>query len=312
MIETTHWTHYWASGNLTSLPEDFRNNYDEEIADFWWSVFSSAPEQSHILDICSGNGAIAILAAEYALKNNKAFTISAVDAAEINIDTIKKSYQGFERFESFLSFKGGVQVETLEIPSESYDVITSQYGFEYCDLEEATKSVYRLLKIKGIFALITHTTNSDMLQVMQQEQIEYQTLEKYGFFQLFNDIKDDQKRSLNLLQKISELNSDLGGVRDINPSGIIASIKTSFGGLLESSLESFENYIDDIEKYILEVHLGYRRLEDFLYVHIKLNQADHWTTYLQANKFKLIRTGDIIYHRKHNAGTYYVFEKVSH
>ncbi len=312
MIETTHWTHYWGSGNLTSLPEDFRYNYDEEIADFWSSIFSSASEQSHILDICSGNGAIAILAAEYSLKNNIPFTISAVDAAEINIDTIKKSYQGFERFESFLSFKGGTQVETLEIPSESYDLITSQYGFEYCDLEEATKSVYRLLKTKGIFALITHTTNSDMLQVMQQEQIEYQTLDKYGFFQLFNSVKDDQKRSLNLLQKISKLISDLGGVRDINPGGIIASVKTSFGGLLDGSLESFEKYLNDIEKYILEVHLGYRRLEDFISVHKKLNQTDHWSTYLQANRFKLIRTGDVIYRSKHNAGTYYVFEKIGH
>ena len=66
---------------MTSLPQDFTANYDGEVAEFWSTAFKEIPEQGSMIDLCTGNGAIALLAAEQVSKSGHLFEITAVDAA---------------------------------------------------------------------------------------------------------------------------------------------------------------------------------------------------------------------------------------
>ncbi len=309
MKDTIHWSTYWANGNITSLPEDFKHNYDGEIASYWSSVFSSIPSSSNVLDICSGNGAVALLAAEYSLAKKKSFNISATDAAEINVDVIRNKYPDFELLEPSISFLSECKTEDLNLQSESFDLITSQYGFEYCDLDKATKTIYRLLKANGIFAFITHATDSEMLRVMMQEEKEYKVLAKCGFFQLFEAITDDVNYAFYLRKKIRKCVLHLNAAEVISSDGIIASVVNSIGSVLDIPLDTLEKNLDDMENYVMEMLLGYKRLRDFLEVNIKLKDPNELVKCLESYGFTLNKTEKIIYHKKHNAGRYYAFEK---
>ena len=69
-MSLAQWSDYWAAGNLTSLPSDFAHNYDGEIKAFWFKIFDDLPDKSAILDVCTGNGAVAYLALDFAKANN--------------------------------------------------------------------------------------------------------------------------------------------------------------------------------------------------------------------------------------------------
>ena len=55
---------------MTSLPQDFAANYDGEVAEFWQAAFAQVPPAGRMIDLCTGNGAIALLAVAYANKTD--------------------------------------------------------------------------------------------------------------------------------------------------------------------------------------------------------------------------------------------------
>ena len=78
--QSDHWSDYWSRGSLTSLPQDFAANYDGEVAEFWQGAFSGLDDTGRMIDLCTGNGAIALLAAEYFASEKPDIEIVAVDA----------------------------------------------------------------------------------------------------------------------------------------------------------------------------------------------------------------------------------------
>lgn len=59
-----HWTNYWRnSGALNSFAEGrVAKGYDGDVKKFWDDKFSLFPTQGEIVDLGTGNGALAILA----------------------------------------------------------------------------------------------------------------------------------------------------------------------------------------------------------------------------------------------------------
>jgi hypothetical protein len=80
---TFAWDQYWRDGRLASCGGEAGANYQPAIAEGWRRFFGSMANGARVLDICTGNGAVARLAAEVASARNARVTIDAVDAAEL-------------------------------------------------------------------------------------------------------------------------------------------------------------------------------------------------------------------------------------
>ena len=74
-LSSGQWTRFWEKGTPTTFFGSFDKNYDGKIADFWSSQFDKLPEHAQILDLATGNGALAFLAAGYSQQLKKPLSI---------------------------------------------------------------------------------------------------------------------------------------------------------------------------------------------------------------------------------------------
>lgn len=148
-----HWDSFWARDHVNTFGQG-NKNYEGFFEEFWDEHFKTLAPQSKILDVASGNGAIALLAESVGRKLDKQFIISACDIARI----------GSRREGSDISFHGGIDIAKTGFDSSQYQLITSQYGFEYCEREAGLAEIYRLLQPNGEFIAFTHHEQSGLVQ----------------------------------------------------------------------------------------------------------------------------------------------------
>ena len=154
MSERWVWDRYWHCDRIASCFDGAgARNYGDSIAAGWREYFAELPEQARIIDLCTGNGAIALMAAEAGKANSKGFAITAVDQADID----PPSYVTRNREEmAAIQFVGRTEVEALPFPDESFDVAISQYGLEYSNLDRAVPEMVRVLRRSGRIRLVIH------------------------------------------------------------------------------------------------------------------------------------------------------------
>src|SRR5215211_8545541 len=65
MDKRAAWDLFWSYDRLSSFGTGTgAGNYDEHIAAGWRAFFAALPAGARVLDLCTGNGAIAVLAVE--------------------------------------------------------------------------------------------------------------------------------------------------------------------------------------------------------------------------------------------------------
>lgn len=153
---TAAWSSYWTEGNSTSLPNLYPNNYDGGVLEFWASTFRELEEHARLLDICTGNGAIALLAREHLDRRGIICDIHAIDSAEIHPPPI----QGHGSVFNDVEFHAGTAVEETGFPDRHFDLIVGQFALEYCDLENAIKELSRIIRCDGRIAFMMHHEGS--------------------------------------------------------------------------------------------------------------------------------------------------------
>jgi ubiquinone/menaquinone biosynthesis C-methylase UbiE len=137
-------------------------NYSGSVRSFWREKFGEIPDGARILDIATGNGAIATLAAEYAADRNKQFFITATDLATINSSVIENAEA--ENLRSNIVFRSAVPCETQPLEDDSCDLVTSQFGFEYSDKAATLTEMRRVLVPDGKFIAISHHADSSLIR----------------------------------------------------------------------------------------------------------------------------------------------------
>lgn len=137
------WSRYWARGALHSCPNAFSGNYGEEIRALWVEFFAAQPSGARVLDIGTGNGAIALIARDVAHDSGCAFEIEAIDSAEIIPERAAAAYglatQG-------IVFRAGVDVESTGYPDAWFDAVSSQFALEYTRLGASLPELARVMK----------------------------------------------------------------------------------------------------------------------------------------------------------------------
>lgn len=143
------WTRYWASGAAHSCGTSYGERYGGAIAAFWRAVHDDTPVGSRVLDVATGSGAIPRLWRSWRSTD----TWDAVDLSASTPLWMAEAGPG-------LRFHGSVRAESLPFTDASFDLVTSQYGLEYCDLALAVPELLRVRAPRGGIALVLHHARS--------------------------------------------------------------------------------------------------------------------------------------------------------
>lgn len=163
-LDSSQWGRYWQKGTITTFLGRFADNYDGQLREFWQGVFNGLPAQANVVDLGTGNGAVALLAAQYSHRRHRGFQVVGVDSAPI--DPVRRfAGKGYARHLRRVRFLPNTSIEAMPLPTASCDLAMSQFGFEYADAEKAVAEVDRVLKGNGArFAAMLHHADSAIVQ----------------------------------------------------------------------------------------------------------------------------------------------------
>lgn len=154
------WEAYYRGGALATGPTGPDGSYDLEIRQAWVEFFATLRDGARILDVGTGNGVVALLAAETAIARAKKWEIHASDLADINP---KHDLPDGARRLSGIQFHPRVATEKLPFESNSLDAVSGHYALEYTDTAKALRELHRVLKAGSEAQFILHSANSALI-----------------------------------------------------------------------------------------------------------------------------------------------------
>lgn len=155
------WETYYHGGMIATCPTGPDGGYDLEVREAWVEFFSMLPEGARILDVGTGNGVVALIAAETTKARGRNWEIHATDLARI--DPPRHVSDGARRLAG-ITFHAGVATEHLPFEAESFDAVSGHYALEYTDTAAALAQIHRVLKPGGDAQFILHSTESMLVQ----------------------------------------------------------------------------------------------------------------------------------------------------
>lgn len=168
------WDHYWRDGRLASCGGEGGVGYGDVIARGWHEFFTGLAQASRILDVCSGNGAIARLAERVALDRGIRFSIDAADAAQLVPPGIAGN--------AMIRFRSRVAAEDLPYAAESFDVVVAQYGIEYTDLDRSLPELARVSSTDCRLRFLIHASEGVVVGGARNQLAEIAQLRNTGIF----------------------------------------------------------------------------------------------------------------------------------
>lgn len=304
-----HWARYWQSGARHSLPQDFGGNYDREVAEFWKTQFSSVLSGGAVLDICTGTGAIALLAKD--AFSDPAIRISAIDGAAIERETLAEIWPGRAADLDQIEFVFDCPIEQMDVmgPAGPFDLITSQYGLEYCDLEVAAPRIVQALKTRGRLALVSHASSSEMARTMATEAEDYQFLEDQGYFKLLRSWSGNQLSGQDLAHRLQKIAQAFMTFYQRSQSPLIGQVLESTQVALSQSMGQLMGQRQHAAFYLDQLTNARDRIEDMLRVTRLVGDDASWLSPLNEQGLTLVAQGEIRVDGQHLAGLSWVLEK---
>ena len=152
-----HWETYYRSGALATCPTTPAGDVDGEVREAWVAFFEPLPDGARLIDIGTGNGVIALLAAETAAALGRRWDVHGIDLARI--DPAKHLPDGARRLAG-IQFHPEVATESLPFESGSFDAVSGQYALEYAERDRALAELHRVLRPGGRARFIMHHADS--------------------------------------------------------------------------------------------------------------------------------------------------------
>jgi ubiquinone/menaquinone biosynthesis C-methylase UbiE len=160
-VSLEHWETYYRGGALASCPTGPDPNYSLEMRDAWVEFFASLPDGARVLDVGTGNGAVALIARDAAVAAAKQFEIHGSDLALIDPP---RQVRGGERMFDGITFHPGVAAERLPFEMNSFDGVSAQFAVEYTHVSASLPQIFRVLKPGGRARLSVHHADSVVIQ----------------------------------------------------------------------------------------------------------------------------------------------------
>jgi len=160
--QAAHWTQLWRTGVLHSCSHGIEGNYDGELRLFWERNAAVLPQGARVLDVGTGNGAIALLIHRF----RPDLQVVGTDLADV--DPRSNVANGRELF-SGITFLPRTPMHAIPLADGSVDLLASQYAFEYAAQGPALQEFSRLIGPGGRIAWILHSTNSEISRISSRQ-----------------------------------------------------------------------------------------------------------------------------------------------
>lgn len=175
------WNEFWALNKGSGqdggcLPAGYQGIHGAQSAT-WTAFAKSLPKKARVLDLATGDGRVM----DWLLSARRDLKVGGCDMAP----ELPNPPRGTK-------VKGGVRMEALPYPDRQFACVTSQFGFEYGETEEAAAEAARVLRDDGVLAILTHRQDGPILahNIKRRAQIKW-AIEEQGLPEL-------AKRSLQL------------------------------------------------------------------------------------------------------------------
>jgi ubiquinone/menaquinone biosynthesis C-methylase UbiE len=163
-LSVEQWETFYRGGLVATCPTSADGGYDLEVRDAWVAFFSTLADGARILDVGTGNGAVAMIAAETAMETGRHWEIHGTDLAQINP---MRDVPDAARRLAGITFHPGVPTERLPFEAESFDAVSGQYALEYTDTAAAFAEIHRVMKPGGNAQFIVHHADSMLVKSAQ-------------------------------------------------------------------------------------------------------------------------------------------------
>jgi ubiquinone/menaquinone biosynthesis C-methylase UbiE len=160
-LSLEQWETFYRGGLIATCPTSADGGYDLEVRDAWVEFFSMLPDGARILDVGTGNGVVAMIAAETATARGQTWTIDATDLAQIN--PLRDVPDGARRLAG-INFHPGVATERLPFEAGSFDAVSGHYALEYTDTAAALAEIHRVMKPGSEAQFIVHHADSMLVK----------------------------------------------------------------------------------------------------------------------------------------------------
>lgn len=152
-----HWEAYYRSGALAACPTSADGDYGGELRTIWVDFFAALPGDARVLDVATGNGAVALIAAETAAGSGRQWDIHGSDKAAI--DPRRDVADGSRRMAG-IRFHPDTATEALPFEDASFDAVGGQFALEYSDVPAALAELHRVLRPRGHAQFVLHHADS--------------------------------------------------------------------------------------------------------------------------------------------------------
>ncbi len=144
------WGNYWqgrAASEAGAALVGVGVETDAEIGTFWDSHLSKLSKTARVLDLACGAGSVMRRASAIGLQN-----LSGVDISEDAIATLKAEFPNAQTVVA--------SAEATGLDDAQFDMVASQFGFEYANPIDAAREAVRLIARGGQFLALAHSENS--------------------------------------------------------------------------------------------------------------------------------------------------------
>jgi ubiquinone/menaquinone biosynthesis C-methylase UbiE len=169
------WDRYWQADRIASCFDGAgETNYPPQLAKGWTDLFDRLPDGASVLDLCTGNGAIPLLAVQSARARGVRLAVVGVDRARVEPTA---HVPRLRELLGDIRFHAGVSAEKLPFPDATFDAVTSQYGLEYTHTARTVREAARVARPGAALRVVIHAADGRVARASASHLEELRWLE---------------------------------------------------------------------------------------------------------------------------------------